>query len=58
MNMKLDKRITKAIDYNVKEILINKKAYDNLTEETKKLLKLNNIKVTIDDTQKEFICRF
>lgn len=56
--MKLDKRITKAIDYNVKEILINKKAYDNLTEETKKLLKLNNIKVTIDDTQKEFICRF
>ena len=56
--MKIDKRITKAIDYNVREILINKKAYDNLTEETKKLLKLNNIKVTIDDTQKEFICRF
>lgn len=56
--MKLDKRITKAIDYNVKEILINKDTYNNLTEETKKLLKLNNIKVTIDDTQKEFICRF
>lgn len=56
--MKLDKRITKAIDYNVREILINKKAYDNLTEETKKLLKLNNIKVTIDNTQKEFICKF
>lgn len=56
--MKIDKRITKAIDYNVKEILINKQAYDNLTEETKKLLKLNNIKVTIDNEQKEFICKF
>ena len=56
--MKIDKRITKAIDYNVREILINKKAYDNLTEETKKLLKLNNIKVTIDNEQKEFICKF
>ena len=56
--MKLDKRIIQAIDYNVKEILINKKAYDNLTEETKKLLKLNNIKVTIDNEQKEFICKF
>lgn len=56
--MKLDKRIIQAINYNVKEILINKKAYDNLTEETKKLLKLNNIKVTIDNEQKEFICRF
>ena len=56
--MKLDKRITKAIDYNVREILINKKAYDNLTEETKKLLKLNNIKVTINNNQKQFICKF
>lgn len=56
--MKLDKRITKAIDYNVKEILINKDTYNNLTEETKKLLKLNNIKVTIDNEQKEFICKF
>lgn len=56
--MKLDKRITKAIDYNVKEILINKDTYNNLTEETKKLLKLNNIKVTIDNNQKQFICKF
>ena len=39
--MKLDKRITKAIDYNVKEILINKDTYNNLTEETKKY-KSNN----------------
>lgn len=56
--MKLDKRITQAINYNVKEILINKDMYNNLTEETKKLLKLNNIKVTIDNEQKEFICKF
>lgn len=56
--MKLDKRIIQAINYNVKEILINKDTYNNLTEETKKLLKLNNIKVTIDNEQKEFICKF
>ena len=56
--MKIDKRITKAIEYNVKEILINKKAYDNLETETKELLKQNNIKVSIDNTQKEFICKF
>lgn len=56
--MKLDKRIVQAMNYNVKEILINKETYNNLTEETKKLLKLNNIKATIDNEQKEFICKF
>ena len=28
MNMKLDKRIIQAINYNVKEILINEEAYN------------------------------
>lgn len=58
MNMKLDKRIIQAINYNVKEILINEEAYNKLEEETKELLKNNNIKVTIDNNQKQFICKF
>lgn len=53
-----DKKIQQIISFGIKELNISKKEYDNLKEETKKLLKLNNIKVTIDDTQKEFICRF
>lgn len=56
--MKLDKRIQQAIRYNVKEILISKDNFDELDEETKSLLKLNDIRVTFDEAQKEFICKF
>lgn len=56
--MKLDKRIVQAINYNVKEIIINKEEYKNLKEETKAAIKLNDVKVTIDDNQKQFICKF
>ena len=56
--MKLDKRITQAINYNVKEIIINEEEYNILTEETKELIKLNDVKVTIDNNQKQFICKF
>lgn len=51
--MKLDKRIQQAIRYNVKEILISKDNFDKLDEETKSLLKLNDIRVTFDEAQKE-----
>ena len=56
--MKLDKRITQAINYNVKEIIISEEEYNSLEEETKELIKLNDVKVTIDNNQKNFICRF
>ena len=56
--MKLDKRIAQAIRYNVKEILISKDNFDKLEEETKNLIKLNDTKITYDEAQKEFICKF
>lgn len=56
--MKLDKRIQEAIRYNVKEILISRDNFDKLDEETKNLLKLNDTKITFDEAQKEFICKF
>ena len=56
--MKLDKRITQAINYNVKEIIISEENFNKLEEDTKELLKQNNIKVTIDNNQKQFICKF
>ena len=56
--MKLDKRIQQAIRYDVKEILISKDNFDKLDEETKSLLKLNDIRVTFDEAQKVFICKF
>ena len=45
--MKLDKRIQQAIRYNVKEILISKDNFDKLEEETKKVIKLNNVNINI-----------
>ncbi len=56
--MKIDKRIKQAIDCNVKEILIKEELYNNLEEETKKLLKLYKVKITFNEKQKEFICKF
>lgn len=56
--MKLDKRIAQAIRYNVKEIVISEKEYSKLDEETKNLIKLNDTKITYDEAQKEFICKF
>lgn len=56
--MKLDKRIAQSINYNVKEITINKENYDKLSDETKAILKHNDVKITFDESQKEFICKF
>lgn len=56
--MRLDKRIILAINYNVKEIIINKQDYDSLEKETKLMLKRNKIKITLDSEQKDFMCKF
>lgn len=56
--MKIDKRIQQAIDYNVKEIIINKDTYKSLSEETKTMLKQHKVKITFDEMQKEFMCKF
>lgn len=52
--MKLDRRIEQAIDFGAKEIKIRKEVYESLKEETKRLIKLNDIKITFDDNVKEF----
>lgn len=56
--MKIDKRIQQAVNYNVKEIAINKENYNKLSDETKTILKQNNVKITFDEMQKEFMCKF
>ena len=52
--MKIDKRIQQAIQLNIKEIKIRKEVYNKLNEETKRLLKLNNVKITFSNDVKEF----
>ena len=56
--MKLDKRIQQAINYNVKEILIKKELYNSLEKETKQMLKQHKVKITFDENQKNFLCKF
>ena len=52
--MKLNERIEQAINLGAKEIKIKKEVYNKLNEETKRLLKLNNVKIAFDDNVKEF----
>ena len=52
--MKLNERIEQSINLGAKEIKIRKEVYNKLNEETKNLLKLNNVKITLDDSVKEF----
>ena len=52
--MKIDKRIQQAIQYSIKEIKIREEVYNKLNEETKRLLKLNNVKITFSNDVKEF----
>ena len=52
--MKLNERIEQSIQFGAKEIKIRKEVYNKLNEETKRLLKLNNVKITFDDSVKEF----
>lgn len=56
--MKIDKRIISAINYNVKEIIISKETYNNLDQDTKTMLNQHKIKLTFDESQKDFLCKF
>ena len=44
-----DKKIEQLIAHNVKEFTISKKKYDSLKEETKRLIKLNDIKLNFEE---------
>ena len=52
--MKLNERIEQSIQLNAKEIKIREEAYNKLNEETKRLLKLNNVKIAFSNDVKEF----
>ena len=45
--MKIDKKIEQMIAFGVDEIDIKEEDYNKLKQETKNLIKLNNIKVNI-----------
>lgn len=45
--MKIDKKIEQMIAFGVSEINIKEEDYNKLKQETKNLIKLNNIKVNI-----------
>lgn len=45
--MKIDKKIEQMIAFGVSEININEDDYNKLKQETKNLIKLNDIKVNI-----------
>jgi len=47
-----NKKIEQLIAHNVKSLTISKKKYDSLKEETKNLIKLNNIKIDLEDKKK------
>ena len=52
--MKLNERIEQSIRFEAKEIKIRKEVYNKLNEETKRLLKLNKVKITFSNDVKEF----
>lgn len=47
--MNIDQRIEQLIAHNVKSLTISKKKYDSLKEETKNLIKLNDIKLNFEE---------
>ena len=44
-----NKKIEQLIAHNVKSLTISKKKYDSLKEETKNLIKLNDIKLNFEE---------
>ncbi|MBS5863306.1 MAG: hypothetical protein KIC54_01290 [Clostridium sp.] len=50
--MKEDKKVEQLISLGVKRISMSKKEYENLKQETKNLIKLNNIKIDLEDKKK------
>ena len=56
-----DKKIEQFIAHNVKQITISKNDYEKLKQETKNLIKLNDIKVKFEEVNKDEIhikCKF
>lgn len=51
--MKEDRKIEQLIALGIKEITIEKSKYDKLKEETRKLIKLNDVKIKIVIDKKE-----
>ena len=49
--MTADQKIEQMIAYGYKEITISKKKYDSLKEETKNLIKLNDIKLNFEESR-------
>lgn len=47
--MSENKKIEQLIAHNVKSLTISKKKYDSLKEETKNLIKLNDIKLNFEE---------
>lgn len=47
--MSEDKKIEQMIAYGYKNITISKQKYDNLNQETKNLIKLNDIKLNFEE---------
>lgn len=48
-----DKKIEQMIAYGYKEITISKEKYNRLKQETKNLIKLNDIKVNFEESKNE-----
>ena len=47
--MTIDKKIEQLIAHNVKQITISKNDYEKLKQETKNLIKLNDIKLNFEE---------
>lgn len=51
--MSEDKKIEQMIAYGYKEITISKEKYNRLKQETKNLIKLNDIKLNFEESKNE-----
>lgn len=52
--MTLNKRIEQVITYGAKKIKISEENYNNLKEETKNFIKLNNTEIILDNKENGF----
>ena len=52
--LKIDKRIEQVIEYGANKIKISEENYNNLKEETKNFIKLNDVKIIFDNKEKNF----
>lgn len=49
--MSEDKKIEQLIAHNVKQITISKEKYNRLKQETKNLIKLNDVKLNFEESK-------